>query len=109
MFAAGVSQKAEALARTIVLRPDPDVIEGAEAELVQLEAAAADLAGDFVEGVEVGAVVGGDTEDPHPPGIEWADQGNRSWCGYLHIPNSTMRGLQDAKYGAKEYGGFSAE
>lgn len=63
MLATPMAQKAHAFARTIGPGTYPDVVEFAHAETVHGEAAAADVAGDFLKSVISRLLAGGDAKN----------------------------------------------
>jgi hypothetical protein len=69
VFAITVAEKPQAFARAIVRLANPDVIQRSQPGSVQGEPSAADLAGDFVHGVEGRFLAAPDAENSHS--IHW--------------------------------------
>ena len=78
MLAALVAQEAQAFARALLDRADADVIEVAQAQAVQREGTAADIARKFLEGVVARLPAVGDAHEADAAGARLAQEPDRA-------------------------------
>jgi len=76
MLAPAVPEKPQALARRLARRADADVIEIRQPKSMHREAAAADVAGDFLEYVVLRTVFVRNREEADAKGVGRSDQAN---------------------------------
>ena len=88
-----VSQEAQTFTGALFRASEANVVELPQSQAMNREAPATDLAGDLMEGIEVGAFIGRDRKDAHPINGRRPHQANRAgvdWCfchdGIIYLP-----------------------
>jgi diaminopimelate epimerase len=82
VLAAAVAEEAEALAGAILRPADTAIVGGADTEAVYGKAAAADVAGDLAEGIELRFAVCGNAEHADATGVRWDDEVDAAGAGH---------------------------